>query len=300
MKYLIDERCDGKTVKSYLFSELHLSRAMVIRLKNREDGILLCGRRVFVTEKLKAGDELCLSLEDRQLGENIRPVEMPLDIIFEDDRFIAINKPPNLPTHPSLYHYDDTLANGLAYYYQSKGRPFVFRAVNRLDRDTSGVILVSKDKDASAKMNKLIAAHRADKQYIALLEGELYEDGVIEKNIERAEQSIILRRVTDNGGEYAKTLFSVLEVKNGRTLVRCCPYTGRTHQLRVHFSSIGHPIVGDDLYGSASSVIGRQALHAISLGFDHPFSDKHITVFAPMPEDFTNALKEYRFETVFC
>ena len=300
MKYIIDESCGGKTVKSYLFGTLHFSRALVVRLKEKENGIVLNGRRVVVTEVLSSGDVLELAVEDAERGENIRQTEMPLAILFEDDRYIAVNKPPALPTHPSLYHYDDTLANGLAWYFAKKGRPFVFRTVNRLDRDTSGVVLVSKDKDASAKMNRLIAARKADKRYIALVDGDVAEDhGFIEKNIARAEESIILRRVCKSGGEYALTEYTVLERKNGKTLLCATPHTGRTHQLRVHFAYLGHPIEGDDLYGETSPHIARQALHALELSFDHPFTGERVEIFAPPPEDLKKLLKEYGFETVF-
>ena len=297
---MIDGGFAGKTVKFYLFTVLGLSRAQVTALKKKENGILVNGERRFVTAVLNEGDRLSLALEDEESQENLVPYDFPLEILYEDDAVVCVSKPPQMPTHPSMHHYGDTLANALAGYYMKKGKPFVFRAANRLDRDTTGVVLVAKNKSVSCALAEQIAARSVEKRYLALLVGELAEnEGVIEKNIVRAEKSLMLRRTDELLGDHAKTSYRVLERKNGLTLVEAIPHTGRTHQLRVHFASIGHPILGDTMYGQASPHIGRQALHAYSLTFAHPASGKIVTVCAPLPEDIQKVLKEFRFETVF-
>ena len=287
----------GKTVKFYLFEVMKLSRRQVILLKKKENGILLDGQPVFVPAVLKEGSVLTLALDDEESGEHILPTRLPVDILYEDEHLIALNKPAGIPTHPSLNHYTDTLANALAYYFEKQDRPFVFRAVNRLDRDTSGVVLVAKNKRAAAALIRQMTARAIEKSYLALLTGTLEEDeGKIERNILRVSDSIMLRRTDDTEGEYALTVYRVLERKNGYTLVQAFPKTGRTHQLRVHFSDIGHPIVGDTMYGTASLMIKRQALHAYALTFTHPISGERLTVSAPLPTDIRNILKENEFE----
>ena len=300
MEYKIGAELDGKTVKYCLFSHLGLSRAQVTALKKKENGILVNGERRFVTALLREGDRLCLALEDEEPQEALVPWDFPIEILFEDDAILCVSKPAHMPTHPSLNHYDDTLANAVAGYYQKKGRPFVFRAANRLDRDTTGVVLAAKNKSVSYMLASQIAGRSVEKRYIALLSGELENnEGTIDRNILRAQDSLMLRRTDDLLGDPARTSYRVLERKNGATLVEALPLTGRTHQLRVHFAYIGHPIIGDTMYGQASPYIDRQALHAFSLTFTHPTNGERMTVTAPLPADMQKVLKELGFETVF-
>lgn len=299
MRFVIGEEWEGQPLKKYLSGGLRLSRAQTVELKKEENGILLDGAPVYVSAILHAGQTLELALEDRESAQGIVPTEMPLEILFEDEYLVAAAKPPFMPTHPSLNHYADTLANALAYHYKSENRPFVFRAVNRLDRDTSGIVLAAKDKHTSFLMSKMIARRLVDKRYAALLDGILEDDhGFIEKNVVRASDSIMLRRTDETLGAYALTEYSVLGRSCGHTLASAIPHTGRTHQLRVHFSSIGHPVTGDTMYGEASAFIGRQALHAYLLIFDHPVSGERTVIRAPLPDDFKSLLKEYGFEKV--
>ncbi|MBQ8215603.1 MAG: RluA family pseudouridine synthase [Clostridia bacterium] len=297
MTYVVEARWAGRILKEYLFSELSLSRAQVVVLKKKEQGMLLNGERVTVRAILREGDLLELELEDEQSSEDLIPYDYPLQILYEDEDLILINKPQGMPTHPSHGHFEDTLANALACYYQKQGRPFVFRAANRLDRDTTGVVLVAKNKRASAALSRQIMTRRVKKEYFALLQGTLRDDeGCIDKNIVRALDSVILRSVSENEGERAFTTYRVLERRSGLTLVSAQPHTGRTHQLRVHFASIGHPIFGDGLYGTPSDRICGQALHAFSLTFFHPISERELTVCAPLHPEFCALLKEYNFE----
>ncbi len=286
MRTVISSEYDGMLLREYLRSVLRLSRAELTELKKRDDGIILNGARVTVRAVLKEDDELILSRDDVASSEGVIPVDLPLDILYEDDDVIALNKPPFMPTHPSHEHQSDTLANALAYYFDSKGIPFVFRAVNRLDRDTSGVVLVAKSKNAAFVLAKQIAEFKVTKKYIAIAEGEMSNGGEIEGNIRRVEDGKMRRGVFPDG-QFALTEYEVLGVKNGLTTLLVTPKTGRTHQIRVHFSHIGHPLVGDTLYGdeNGSTLIDRQALHAFSLTFSLPSNNQTITVTAPLPND---------------
>ncbi len=294
MKITIDNRLAGISVKEYLFSVLGLSRNQVIALKKDEKGILLNDKRVTVRASLCEGDILELRVEDdySDVNEFIEPVELPLDIIYEDEELVAVNKPSGMPTHPSHGHHNDTLANALSYYYLQKGIPFVFRAVNRLDMDTSGVVLVAKNKHSAYLMAKEMEKRNFIKEYCAVLSGELFGDGKIENYIRRKEGSSMLRCICNEGAasEYAKTEYSVISRNENYTVVRALPYTGRTHQLRVHFSSLGNPILGDGLYGAEDKE--RLMLHAYALTFVHPVLQTTITLKAPMPNDFMKYLKD--------
>ena len=293
MQITVDERYEGVLLRTFLKGTLGISTKMLSRLKNDEEGIVVNGTRVTVRYVLHAGDVLTLMDLDREAGRVI-PVQLPVDILFEDDDVVLANKPADMPTHPSHDHLDDTLANALLYYYREMGRPFVFRPVSRLDRNTSGVVLVAKHKIAAARLDGAMSERRIEKTYLAILDGVPSErTGRIETHICRTDKSIITRRVCsaeEEGASYALTEYEVLAENGSHALVKAHPRTGRTHQLRVHFAHIGCPILGDDLYGKGSALIGRQALHAYELTFPHP-SDRHsVTVTAPLPKDMERAL----------
>ncbi len=287
MKIIADKKLAGKTVKEYLFSGLGLSRAQVCSLKNN-NGIRVNSFSVTVRYLLSPGDVLELDLEDREEDRNsaIEGVYHELDILYEDNDVICVNKPSGMATHPSHNHHGDTLANALVYYFSSKGIPFVFRAVNRLDRETSGVVLVAKNRQAAYKLSDSLKKGRFKKEYYALVCGvPENEKGEIEKYIVRREDSIIFRKAAQTGldSEYAKTLYERIEAYSAHSLLKVFPITGRTHQIRVHLSDIGHPIYGDGLYGKEGEC--GLMLHAYSLEFPLP-SGKMMKVCAPMPERF--------------
>lgn len=292
MRIKINSDKDGVTIRDFLYGSLGYSSNLVKKLKKTPDGITVNDKHVTVRYVLKDGDCLSLSTDDTfdSVSDNITPVKLPLDIIYEDDYIVALNKPAGMPTHPSHNHHNDTLANSLAYYFHDLKRPFVFRAVNRLDADTSGVVLVAKDKDTAFKLSKSMAEGKIQKKYIALLHGTLSDSGKIELPIRRSETSTMLR-IVDTSPEantkYALTLYNTIYSSDEYTLVSASPITGRTHQLRVHFSHIGNPICGDGLYGITNdgSDYPRLALHAYYLSFPHPQGGE-ITLKAPIPECF--------------
>ncbi len=302
MTVTVDEFSDGKTVRDYLKNDLKISSRMLSSLKTKENGIVVNGVRVTVRYILHRSDILSIAVDDEQSSDNITPTDpdrLGISIIFEDNDIIVINKPAFVPTHPSHGHYDDSLANGLAYIFEQRNIPFVFRAANRLDKNTSGIVLVSKNSISSFHLNRQMALRKFEKKYISVLSGIIEEDhGTIETYIHRAEESVIFREVCekdDHGAEYARTDFSVLARGDGISVVMASPKTGRTHQLRVHFAHIGHGIVGDDLYGECDPnefSIKRQALHELYLSFTHPTTDQKKEFYAPIPDDMVSLMRE--------
>ena len=192
-----------------------------------------------------------------------------------------------MPTHPSRDHHGDTLADALAYRYRDSSLPFVFRPINSLDRNTSGLTLIARNRISAAKLSDSMRTGRIKKRYLAILDGVPPEkSGTIKTHIRRTAESIIVREVCDESdGDYALTRYTLLAERDGRSLVLASPETGRTHQLRVHFAHIGCAILGDDMYGGASDLIERHALHAALLSFPHPSDDRELTLLAPLPDD---------------
>ncbi len=297
MEIIIDEKHDNLPLLSFLTHELSLSGRSISRLKRLERGILLNGNHVTVRALLHTGDSLTLMCEDEKSAENIVPSNIPIDVIYEDDDIIALNKDPHMPTHPSHGHYTDTLANAARYYFESKNIPFVFRAANRLDRDTSGIVLIAKNRHAAYCLSNEVENRQTVKCYLAVLSGIPSEkSGRITAYIRRKEKSIITREALDfptDDSSFSETLYKVIGEGENACAAVAMPITGRTHQLRLHFAHIGHPIIGDDMYGSASDLIDRQALHAYSLTFTHPSSKEstEMSVYAPLPEDILSLLR---------
>ncbi len=311
MKIIISAQNSDKTVFDILRKDIKISSRMLTRLKKSERGILLNGTRVTVRAVVREGDILEIESENEPEREfPIEPVELPLDIIYEDDDIIALSKPANMPTHPSHGHHNDTLANALAWYFRD--RPFTFRAVSRLDRDTSGIVLIAKNQLAAARLSRAHIEGRIKKTYIALLGSKPEsESGQIEGYIRRIGESVIERRNYPDGieSEYAKTLYRVLGAGEGVVAIAVRPLTGRTHQIRVHFSHIGCPLLGDEIYGGARELICRQALHALEVTFPHPSTNETMTLRAPICSDMlaiaqgagidTASLERYNCEELF-
>ena len=289
MDILIGPAEAGKTIRAYLTGDLGYSSNLLKRLKFSENGIRIDGGWVTVRHVLREGEVLSLAVEDRpeDVSPYLIPADLPLGILYEDAWITAVNKPPDMPALPSQGHHLDTAANALAYRYRD--RVYVFRPVNRLDRDTSGCMLTSNTKDASFKMYAAMTEGRIAKRYLAVLDGiPPAREGVIRSYMRRRADSVIEREECApdaDGAKEALTRYRLLASTADHSLVLCSPVTGRTHQLRVQFAGIGCPITGDSLYGSASPLIPRHALHSYKTTFPHPATGEEMTVTAPLPDD---------------
>ncbi len=289
MTIQIDEAAAGKTIREYLRGELGYSGGMLKRLKFMDGGITVNGKFVTVRYVLRLGDVLQLRTEDRQEDTcpYMIPVDLPLKIAYEDVYLTAVDKPSAMPAHPSHSHRLDTVANALAFRYADA--PFVFRPVNRLDRDTSGLMLTARTRLAAFKMYQHMIGGNIRKLYVAVLCGTPREPcGEIRLPLCRCQDSIIMRRVAqagEAGAKDARTLYRVLSAGETYTVVLAAPITGRTHQLRVHFSAIGCPLAGDTMYGGSDADISRHALHAAHLSFPHPQNGRNISLYSSLPED---------------
>ncbi len=275
------------TVGSYLTGR-GISHRILVALKNTPGGMKKNGVQARTNEPLSDGDLLTIRLLDETPSEHIPAWEHPLSILYEDEDLIIINKEAGLPVHPSQGHYGTTLANALAGLFEKRGEPFVFRAVSRLDRDTSGVILIAKNMLSGAILSSMVAERKIHRTYTAIVSGYTEETGTITLPIARKEASVIERCIDMEHGEYACTHYRRLAYAPaiGCSQLLLKLETGRTHQIRVHLKAIGHPLPGDFLYNPDYRLIKRQALHSWHLSFQHPITGKAMEFTAPLPEDF--------------
>ena len=285
IEYRIEKEYDGQKVLTFLKREVRASARLIRQLKRVENGITLNGEHIRTVDMMHAGDILRLSLPDDSEENVASPLECPLTVLYEDDDLLVVDKPAGLPLHPSHNHPGDTLANAVAYYLSKKGKSAVFRAVGRLDRGTSGIVVCALNKYTAARLSGNVY-----KEYMAVAEGIYEGDGVIDKPIYRPDPIITLRTVDDRG-ERAVTEWKAISHHNGRTLLQIHLQTGRTHQIRVHFASLDTPLTGDTMYGTPSDEISRQALHCCMCRFTHPVTGEEITLNSPLPEDIQGLLK---------
>lgn len=294
IQYKIDTQHDGQTIGMFL-KKKEYSRAIVIELKKTQKGIRKNGTWAGVNEILKIGDILEICLEEEGTSENIVPRPLDFEVLYEDEDILVINKPYDTPIHPSINNYENTLANGVMHYYKQQGRDYIFRCINRLDRDTTGVTIMAKNAISASILSKRMKDRELSRTYIAFVEGNVEEEGTIDLPIGRAEGSIIKRQVDEENGKPAITHYRKL----GETTVEGKPVsivalkleTGRTHQIRVHMSHIGHPLLGDFLYNENNHMLTRQGLHAVEIGFEHPIKDKYMKIIAPLPKDMAALIK---------
>ncbi len=301
MDILIDKDNAGKNIRSLLRGDMGYSSGMLKKLKFSEGGILVNGEFKTVRYELKEGDILSIACEDTDgdVSPYIVPYKLDLGIAYEDSYLTVVNKPHNMPAHPSFGHRDDTVANALAYRYN--GEPYVFRPVNRLDRDTSGLMICARTRLAAYKLYKSMINSEIRKVYIAILEHRPEESsGTIKTYVNRCDDSIVKRKICDEneiGAKEAITVYKTLLSTEKYTVVAASPITGRTHQLRLHFAHIGCPIVGDTMYGNESSDIDRHALHAAALRFPHPESGKTLNIMADLPDDIKKLIENEQIIT---
>ena len=252
-------------------------------LKYAGMGILRSDDLLYAQDKVYVGDEITLRLPPDE--NDIVPVKGELDILFEDDYLLIVNKPALMPVHPTKIHQLDTLANIVSDYQQSRGERYTFRALNRLDKDTSGCVIIVKDRISYSLVRPTI-----QKTYIAVCERNIEEAGTIDLPIALENDSKIKRCVRDDGAR-AITHYTPIACGNGHTMCEVCLETGRTHQIRCHMSYIGHPLAGDDLYGGSLEYINRQALHCRTVGLIHPVTKEHIKLKTSVPSEFEAILK---------
>lgn len=288
--YVISSTHDGDTLLSCL-KDKHYSSQIITHLKRTENGILLNGKWGRVRDILHAGDKLTIQLIEEDSSENIVPTNLPLDIVYEDEDILVVNKAANTPIHPSQGNYDNTLANAVAYYYHQKGESFTYRCINRLDRDTTGLLIIAKHMYSASVLSNMVANREIHREYLAIATGKVPEKGTIIAPIGRVDGSTIERHVDEEQGDYACTHYRRLTYNNGYSLVLLKLETGRTHQIRVHMKHIGHPLTGDFLYNPDYSVISRQALHSHKLSFKHPISGKMLEFVAELPEDMRSIIE---------
>lgn len=314
IRYVVPIHEDGMLLKTILQKRMGVSRKLLSRLKLTEQGIMLNGTRVYISVKVQAGDLIEIRLEQER-SDDMLPQPMDLHILYEDEHLLVLNKPAGIIVHPTHGHYTGTLANGVVHYWQEQGWNYRFRAVHRLDQETSGVLVIAKNSYIHQHISEQMIAGTVDKRYVALVHGKpTSETGSVDGPIDRDPLEPHRRIVTPEGYP-SLTRYQVCETYPAASMVELKLETGRTHQIRVHMLSIGCPLIGDRMYqhpvynsvqagagvsaeysdvhgqGGASlilkldSYINRQALHASSLTLVHPIEGKTMVFTAPLPED---------------
>lgn len=288
--YIIDEAGDGLRIEQYLRRKGYSGQNLA-EIKRMPKSVLVNGEHYYMKQKLNTGDHLSIHICETKCSEKIPPVQIPLDIVYEDEDIIVINKQAGMPIHPSLNNYMNSMANALAWYYQEQGKPFIFRCCNRLDRDTSGLTVVAKHLVSGNILSDMVRRRDIHREYLAIVRGHVSpEAGTINAPLARNPGTIIERTVDWEQGETAITHYRLVEERNGHSLISLRLETGRTHQIRIHMKYLGYPLIGDYLYNPDMEYIGRQALHSHRLSFTHPITGKPMEFTAPLPKDMEKVL----------
>ena len=279
--YIIDEDSAGLRVEQFLRRKRY-SGQNLSEIKRMPKSILVNGVHYYMRQELSKGDHLQVRICETKNSEKIPPTNLPLNIIYEDEDLLVLNKPAGMPIHPSLNNYTNSMANALAYYFQSQGKPFIFRCCNRLDRDTSGLTIVSKHLVSGSILSDMTKYREVHREYLAIARG----------SVTPSEGTIIERTVDWEHGEDAVTHYKVVKEANGHSLVSLRLETGRTHQIRIHMKYLGYPLIGDYLYNPDMEYMTRQALHSHHMEFTHPITGAHMSFTAPLPEDMARVMQE--------
>lgn len=282
LKSKVEKWNEGFKLTDYLKQELGLS-SRLIRKSLREQRVLVNSEAKRARYSLVEGDNVEVVLEGEET-QDITPENIPIDIAYEDDDILIVNKPPFMVVHPTRSHQSGTLANAVTYYFRSKGDSSIIRLVNRLDRDTSGLVIIGKSQYAHMAMAKKMQSNEVEKSYITVVKGNLSGSGTIDAPIGRPSEESLMRCVMEDG-QRSITHYSTLYSGEDMSVVNVVLETGRCHQIRVHMKHIGHTIIGDTLYGSESDIIKRQALHAYKLKFNTIRDNTSLEVLAKLPED---------------
>lgn len=281
LDFLILKEYDGISVKDYSRKKLKMSARVFIKQKYADDGIMINGRRCKSNELLRSGDILSIQIPDDNAEYDA--VDLGIDVIFEDEDFLIVNKRYGMPVHPSSTHKGDSLLNAVAFYYRKNGLKTAFRPIYRLDKDTSGIVVIAKNRLA-------VSSTKIDKDYFAVCEGVITGSGIIDEPIGLKKDSIMVREV--GHGVRAVTQWEAVKNDGIHSLIKCKLVTGRTHQIRVHFSSIGHPLAGDDLYGGGVKYINRQALHCKTVRISCEILSFNREVNIDFPDDMKNSFNK--------
>lgn len=292
--YRIPNSYEGHKISEFLRNQ-GISTKSIIRLKSDVKNVLLNDEPGFINRILKKDDRLTLCVKELESSKKIPPVDLPLSIIYEDEDILIVNKPANMPIHPSMNNYENTLGNAVAYYYMKKGEPFLYRCINRLDRDTTGLTILAKHYLSCGILYDEMESREIKRTYYAIVENRtvfdapyahrLLQTGTIDLPLGRRPDSAIERMVDIKNGDKAITHYRVLATNDGLSLLELQLDTGRTHQIRVHMQAIGHPLIGDFLYNPKDTHMKRQALHAGKLSFRHPITKEILSFTAPVPQD---------------
>lgn len=277
LTYTVPAAYDGDTLQNFLRRDCGLSWRMVVKLKRVEQGMTIDGTPARTIDRVKEGQTVILRLPEDTV--RIEGMNMDLDVVWEDDNLLVVNKPPYLAVHPSAGLPDPTLANGVVAYYHRKGEERSFRPVNRLDRNTSGLLLAGKNAHAVYAL-----AGQVKKEYLALVLGHLTGSGVIDQPI-RVKEGCCITREVGKGGKASVTHWEALTGNDTVTLVRLWLETGRTHQIRVHMSWLGYPLAGDTMYGTDETVMPRHGLHCFRMQIPHPITGEELDLKAALPPD---------------
>ena len=283
-EFIVSEESEGERVDKYLTMLMDsLSRSYLQKLL-KESHVTVGGQPVKANYRIKTEDAVRVLLPPL-ITPDILPENIPLDVLYEDEDILVVNKSADVPVHPSIGNYTNTLANGVAAYFQSRGLNCPFRCINRLDRDTSGGIILAKNALSAAVLSDEMRSRKIRRTYLAIVEGIIPENGTISAPIGRKEGSVMERHIDFEHGETAITHYERLAVINGFSLAELHLETGRTHQIRVHMGYIGHPLPADYLYNPVYDHFKRQPLHSFQLDFTHPLTGKEMCITAPVPDD---------------
>ncbi len=284
LNYTVKPSNNYKNINDILTNEFHLSARLLSKLILSKN-IYLNNEPADTRLLVKPSDIVSIDLDSNEDNSNIVPTKIELEIIYEDEWLLVVNKPAGIAVHPSAYHYKDSLSNGIRFYFDSINLKKKIRPINRLDLNTSGLVIFAKCEYIQECLSKQMSQGVFQKDYLCFAKGIFSKNsGSINLPIARKPNSIIERCVSENG-QYAITNYQVLKEFKDYSLVKCNLITGRTHQIRVHMSYIGHPLLGDTLYSEASEFVNRQALHCYHLHFIHPINKKSLDLVCPLPKD---------------
>ncbi len=290
IKYKVTYNNNNRKVSQILKNHLKFSRGEIRRMK-RCAGVAVNGQTVRLNTLVQENDLIQVNFQDDS-EQSVVPQDLPLNILFEDEYILVVNKPSNMLVHPLSYHLMNTLANGVIYHWQQHGHNSKFRAVSRLDKDTSGVILIAKSSYMCHQLSEQMKNGICRREYLAAVHNKIAIDsGIIDLPIGKPNKDSLIFGVMPRGKE-AITYYNVLQRFTGGCLVKLRLETGRTHQIRVHMSHLGHPLMGDDLYGGSPDLIHRQALHSWRLEFNHPVTKENMQLEAPLPDDMVSLIQK--------